>query len=91
MKISFSIPSTAIIPIHFTVEKENDKPPPFLDVLGHKENYQFSTSLFRKSTFTGLFTDLSSLSPSIYKVNLISILVFRAFHICSSYVSFHKE
>ena len=47
--------------------------------------------LFRKQTFTGLYTDISSLSPTRYKINLVHILVFCAFHICSLFVNFHKE
>ena len=51
----------------------------------------FSTSLYRKKTFTGLYTDYASVAPDKYKINLVRILVFRAFHICSSYISFHYE
>ena len=77
--------------INFTVEVENDNTLPFLDVLIFKDNNEFSTSLYRKKTFTGLYTDFSSLSPNKYKVNLVSVLVYRAFHICSTYENFHKE
>ena len=56
-----------------------------------KTNNSFSTSLFRKKTFTGLYTNFSFLSPNGYKTNLISCLVYRAFHICSSYANFHNE
>ena len=64
---------------------------PFLDILVYKEGIHFSTGLFRKQTFTGLYTDFASLSPTRYKINLVRILVFCAFHICSSFVNFHKE
>ena len=49
------------------------------------------TSLYRKKTFTGLYTDFASLAPDKYKNNLISVLIYRAFHICSSYKNFHDE
>ena len=77
--------------IHFTVEVETCQSLPFLDVHVTKTTTGFSTSLFRKKTFTGLFSDFSSLSPKWYKTNLIYALVFRAFHICSSYENFHAE
>ena len=64
---------------------------PFLDVLVTHDNYTFSTSSYRKKTFTGLHTDFSSLAPTKYKINLIRVLVYRAFHICSSYRNFHEE
>ena len=77
--------------IQFTVEVENCSSLPFLDILVEKTNNSFSTSLFRKKTFTGLYTNFSSLSPNWYKTNLISCLVYPAFHICSSYAKFHNE
>ena len=77
--------------IRFTVEVEEDNNLSFLDVLVTHEQGGFSTSLYRKKTFTGLYTDYASLAPDKYKINLVRILVFRAFHICSSYISFHYE
>ena len=77
--------------IQFTVEVENCSSLPFLDILVEKTNNSFSTSLLKKKIFTGLYTNFSSLSPNLYKTNLISCLVYRAFHICSFYSKFHNE
>ena len=77
--------------IKFTYKLESDYALPFLDVLVAHDNNTFSTSLYRKKTFTGLYTDFSSLGPTKYKINLIRVLVYRAFHICSSYLNFHEE
>ena len=77
--------------IKFTYELETDDALPFLDVLVNDDNDGFSTSLYRKKTFTGLYTDFSSLAPSKYKFNLVRVLIYRAFHICSSYHNFHEE
>ena len=63
----------------------------FLDVSVTHDQNSFSTSLYRKKTFTGLYTDFGTLSPNKYKVNLIRVLVYRAFHICSTYANFHEE
>ena len=76
--------------IKFTVDKEANTSLPFLDILIHKDTTKFSTSLYKKSTFMGLYTDFSTLSPHKYKVNLISVLIFCAFTICSSYINFHN-
>ena len=70
--------------IQFTVEVENCQSLHFPDVRVSKAASGFSTSLFRKKTFTGLFSDFSSLTPKWYKINLLNALVFRAFRICSS-------
>ena len=64
---------------------------PFLDVSATHDQNSFSTSLYRKKTFTGIYTDFGTLSPNKYKVNLIRVLVYRAFHICSTYSNFHAE
>ena len=77
--------------IKFTYELETDNALPFLDVLVNNDKDVFSTSLYRKKTFTGLYTDFSSLSPTKYKINLVRVLIYRAFHICSSYHNFHEE
>ena len=74
-----------------TTEIESENSLAFLDVLVTHEGTNFSTSLYRKKTFTGLYTDFASLSPDKYKANLISVLVYRAFHICSTYQNFHDE
>ena len=50
-----------------------------------------SAAFYRKPTFAGLCIDFSTLSPNKYKVNFISILVFRAFLTCSSCINFHNE
>ena len=77
--------------ITFTAEISTDNKLPFLDTLVTFNNNSFSTDLYRKKTFTGLYSDFASLSPHIYKVNLVRSLIFRAFNICSSYLSFHIE
>ena len=64
---------------------------PFLDVSETHDQNSFFTSLYRKKTFTGLYTDFGTLSPNKYKVNLIRVLVYRTFHICSTYSNFDDE
>ena len=72
--------------IEFTQELEENNSIPFLDILvTHVEN-GFTTNLYRKKTFTGLYTHFDSLSPVQYKINFISVLIYRAFHICSFYI-----
>jgi len=77
--------------IEFTQELEENNSLPFLDILvTHVEN-GFTSNLYRKKTFTGLYTHFDSLLPLQYKINLISVLIYRAFHICSSYKAFHSQ
>ena len=75
----------------FTVELEMDNTLPCLDVSVTHDQNSFYTSLYGKKTFTGHYTDFGTLSPNKYKVNLIWVLVSRAFHTCSTYSNFHDE
>ena len=77
--------------IKFTFEIEENNTLPFLDVLVKKESRCFSTRLYRKKTFTGLYTDFASLAPNKYKINLVTVLIYHAFHICSTYKLFMRK
>ena len=77
--------------IKFTYEIEKDHCLPFLDVNIMFSNGIFSTSVYRKPTFTGLFTNFDSFIPISYKRGLINTLLFRYFIISSPYAIFHAE
>ena len=63
----------------------------FLDVKSTRGSNGFSTSVFRKAMFSGVFTNFDSFSFQSYKIGLIFTLVFRCFTICSDIQSFHLE
>ena len=48
-----------------------DNKPPFLETLVTFDNDSFSTDLFQKKPFTGLYFDFASFTPHVYKVNLV--------------------
>ena len=77
--------------IKFTMETEKEKTLPFLDVLITSSDNDFLTSVYRKSTFTGLFLNFTSFTPLSYKMGLIKTLVDRSFKICYNWMSFHLE
>ena len=78
--------------IQFTYEEEAEGKIPFLDITIKREaDGSFSTSIYRKPTYTGLISQFTSFGPLSYKFNLISALVHRAWGICSSYANFHSE
>ena len=77
--------------ISFTYELEAKNLLQFLDVLIIHAGNVFSFNLYRKKTFTGLHTNFDSLSPIHYNVNLITVLIYCAYHICSSFFSFHEQ
>ena len=74
----------------FTFEVEKDRTLAFLDVLITRGEI-FSTSLYRKPTFSGLYSNFKSFMPDSYKKGLVYTLLHRAFTLCSSWDKFHSE
>ena len=56
-----------------------------------EKNDRFTTSIYRKPTFSGVFTHFDSFIPTSYKQGLVNTLIFRCFKICSSYEKIHNE
>ena len=75
----------------FTFESEHDGKLAFLDVLVTRREGSFCTSLYRKTTFSGLYSHYESFLPTSYKQGLIYTLLHRAFTLCSSWDKFHEE
>ena len=75
----------------FTYEVENEDKLVFLDVLITRDGGSFLTSLYRKPTFSGLYSHYESFMPSSYKAGLIYTLLHRAFTLCSTWEKFHEE
>ena len=77
--------------INFTIEHELDNKLAFLDILITRTDHGFSTSVFRKKTFTGQGTNFYSSCASTFKLNSISTLLHRAFTLSSNWQNFHNE
>ena len=77
--------------IKFSIEKEEDGCLPFLDVNIFRENDKFATNVYRKKTFSGVYTNFKSFIPETYKIGLIKSLLFRCFSLCSDFIKFHHE
>ena len=77
--------------IRFTYEEENDNVLPFLDVNVFRDADKFSSTVHRKDTFSGVYTNFNSFMPVTYQRGLISTLLYRAYVICSTYGSLHEE
>ena len=75
----------------FTEEEENERKLPFLDVLITKTSNGIETTVYKKPTFSGLYTKWDSYTPTKYKRNLINNLLHGAHQICSSSTLLHKE
>ncbi len=78
--------------IHFTVEEEQNNTIAFLDVrVTRNDDNSFSTSVYRKSTFTGLGMSYFSFCCRAFKINAIKTLLYRAYNISSNFCNIHSE
>ena len=77
--------------ISFSYEIEKDGVMPFLDVNIFREKGKFVNNVYRKETFTGVYTNLSSFMPLAYKFGLAYTLLHRCFNLVSDMSKFHLE
>ena len=73
----------------FKTEKENSFS--FLDVKICREKGKFGTSVFRKDTFSGVYTNFSSFVALQDKFDLVYTLLHRRFTFVSDFSKFHFE
>ena len=64
---------------------------PFLDILISRENEKFVTNVYRKPTFSGVYSNFESFIPQTYKIGLVFSLLHRIFHLSSDFKNFHHE
>ena len=62
--------------LKFTFEVEQNNSFSFLDVKICRENDRFTTSIYRKPTFSGVFTHFDSFIPTSHKHGLVNTLIF---------------
>ena len=77
--------------INFTHEIEVNGSLSFLDVMLTKKQNKIEVDIYRKPTFTGQGLNWFSFCPTIYKINSIKTLLYRAYDLTSSYLNFHRE
>lgn len=77
--------------IKFTMEEEVDGKLAFLDLMVRRNGDNIDIGIYRKPTFSGLGTSFFSFSPLKYKINTIKTLLFRAYNLTSSFITFDKE
>ena len=75
----------------FTTEREKQSRMSFLDIAIIRENKTFTTSVYRKPTFSGVYTHFDSFLPSTYKFGTVYTLAYRCFRIYSSWTKLRNE
>ena len=77
--------------IKFTCEEEKNNKISFLDISISRNNNTLEPSIFRKPTFSGVYTNFNSFLPTEYKRKLLRTFLYRTYNICSSYLQIHEE
>ena len=85
----------------FLLFKSNDQLKYFQDFLNScrinmshqviREQGKFTTTVYRKPTFSGVYSNFESFLPSVYKFGMVYTLVYRCFRISSNWTQFHTE
>ena len=77
--------------IKFACGRKKDNRILFLHISISRNNNTQETSIFRKSTFSGVYTNFNSFLPTEYKRGLLHTLLQTTYNICSSYLQIHEE
>lgn len=77
--------------IEFTSESEENNKLAFLDITVEREAGKFGTSVYKKPTFSGVYSNFSSFIPISFKFGLIYTLLHRAYSICDNFAKVHDE
>ena len=73
------------INMSFSMETEKKNKLSFLDVEIIREQDKFTTTIDRKPTFSGAYSNFESFLASVYKFDRVYALVYTRFLICSNW------
>ena len=73
------------------MEKETNKFSKSLEIFVKSEGRTFSTSVYRRKTSIGRFTQYNSFEPFSNKIGFTKCFIHRAFKISGSYLIFHND
>ena len=75
----------------FTIERKKQNRMSSLDIEIIPEDKTFTTSVYCKPTFSGVYTHFDSFLPSTYQFGIVYTLACRCLRICSSWTKLHNE
>ena len=73
------------INMSFFMETEKDNKLSFLDAEVIPKQGKFTTTVFRKPTFIGVYSNFESFLSSVYKFGMVYTVVYRCFPICTNW------
>ena len=75
----------------FSFEQKKNGKLSFLHTEVSREKGKFVMTLYKKPTFSGLYTHFESFLPTIYKFGMVYTLAYHCFKICPDWTKFHEE
>ena len=75
----------------FSFEQEKNGKLSFLDIEVSWEKGKIVTTVYRKPTFSVVYTHFESFLPTIYKFGMVYTLAYHCFKICPDWTKFHEE
>ena len=75
----------------FSFKQEKNGKLSFLDVEVSLGKGNFVTTVYRKPTFSGVYTHFESFLPTVYKFGIVYTLAYCCFKICSDWTKFYEE
>ena len=75
----------------FAMETEKENKLSFIDVEVIRKQGKFTTTIYRKPTFSGVCNNSECSLLSVYKFGMSYTLLYRCFCICSTSTQFHTE
>ena len=75
----------------FSFEQEINGKLSFLDVEVSRQQGKFSTTVYRKPIFSGVYTHFDSFLTALYKVCMIYTLAYRCFKNCSDWTKIYDK
>ena len=75
----------------FSFEQEVNGKFSFLDAEVYRQKGRFVTAIYRKPTFSGVYTHFDSFLLRDYKVGMIYTPAYRSFKICFDWTRFREE
>ena len=73
-----------ICPFH--LNKKN-----YMEAEVSQQQGKFVTTVYRKTTFSDVYTHFDSFLPTVYKIGMMYTLAYRCFKICSDWTKLHQE
>ena len=83
LKYFYSYLNSRHLNVSLFIENEKDNRMSFLDLSIIREKDKFTTSVYRKPTFSGIYTHFDSFLLSSTKIGLLHILLYKCSRICS--------